>query len=111
MYPSVIWGSTCDSDDCPIPQCILPELERGDWLLVENMGAYNSIKASNFNGFPKAGSHFVMSQQAWWVSQYLDHTMDPLYTPMLLKNVIDHTNGVSFFHQVSDAEDVCWDQT
>jgi ornithine decarboxylase len=49
---SNIWGMTC----CPIDRIsydiLLPELEMGDWLVFENMGAYTISVASNgFNGF------------------------------------------------------------
>jgi ornithine decarboxylase len=32
---------------------MLPELEEGDWLLFRDMGAYTTVTASEFNGFPK----------------------------------------------------------
>jgi ornithine decarboxylase len=32
----------------------LPQLEIGDVLLFDSMGAYTSASATTFNGFPKA---------------------------------------------------------
>ncbi|XP_030626660.1 ornithine decarboxylase-like [Chanos chanos] len=61
-YPSIIWGQTCDSLDNLVEHCVLPELETGDWLLVDEMGAYTSVVATKFNGFKEADTHFVMTQ-------------------------------------------------
>ena len=49
-HNSSLWGPTCDSMDCIAKGVKLPELEVGDWLLYEGMGAYTSAAASNFNG-------------------------------------------------------------
>lgn len=50
-YKSVIFGETCDSMDTPAEGIELPELVSGDYLYVENHGAYTSASASKFNGF------------------------------------------------------------
>uniref|UniRef100_A0A667XAF9 ornithine decarboxylase n=1 Tax=Myripristis murdjan TaxID=586833 RepID=A0A667XAF9_9TELE len=39
-YRSVIWGPTCDSLDKLTDSCLLPELQVGEWLLMDNTGAY-----------------------------------------------------------------------
>jgi ornithine decarboxylase len=51
-YPSKIFGNTCDSLD-EIKKCvILPELNIGDFLYIENFGAYTaSAKSDGFNGY------------------------------------------------------------
>jgi ornithine decarboxylase len=47
-----VWGPTCDSIDCVSPKTVLPAgLQVGDWLGFNNMGAYTSCAASQFNGF------------------------------------------------------------
>ncbi|KAH0581162.1 Ornithine decarboxylase [Termitomyces sp. J132] len=49
---SIIWGPTCDSIDCVSPRATLPRaLQVGDWLGFDNMGAYTTSAASQFNGF------------------------------------------------------------
>jgi len=48
---STIFGQTCDSLDKIATDIMLPELNIGDWLYVENMGAYSYAAASHFNGF------------------------------------------------------------
>uniref|UniRef100_A0A3Q3SD06 ornithine decarboxylase n=1 Tax=Mastacembelus armatus TaxID=205130 RepID=A0A3Q3SD06_9TELE len=65
MYPCSIWGPTCDGLDRIVEQCNLPELQVGDWLVFENMGAYTVAAASTFNGFQRPDIHYVMSRNAW----------------------------------------------
>jgi ornithine decarboxylase len=52
-YKTVIFGETCDSADKIIEGIELPELACGDYLYVENHGAYTWASASEFNGFCK----------------------------------------------------------
>ncbi|MFA6170444.1 MAG: type III PLP-dependent enzyme [Candidatus Margulisiibacteriota bacterium] len=47
-------GPTCDAFDTVSTSEMLPELQIGDLLYVENIGAYSIASATNFNGFPKA---------------------------------------------------------
>jgi ornithine decarboxylase len=51
---STVFGRTCDSADCLVEDELLPVLEVGDRLRVDNMGAYTIVSASEFNGFPQA---------------------------------------------------------
>ncbi|GMG19798.1 unnamed protein product [Ambrosiozyma monospora] len=47
-----IWGPTCDGLDCISPSCKLThEVDIGDWIYFENVGAYTSAASTNFNGF------------------------------------------------------------
>ena len=59
---ATIWGQTCDSTDEVISDISLPELNIGDWLYFENMGAYTGTIHSHFNGFPKPQSLYYISQ-------------------------------------------------
>lgn len=34
-----------------------------------------------------------------------------MYATCVAENVVDHNDSVLFSHQVSDAEDKCWEQT
>jgi len=52
-FRSVLFGRTCDGADIIAPNIELPVLDEGDWFKVDNMGAYTSVSASEFNGFPK----------------------------------------------------------
>ncbi|KAL7988056.1 hypothetical protein Chor_006975 [Crotalus horridus] len=65
VYSCSIWGPTCDGLDRIVERCGLPELQVGDWMLFENMGAYTVAAASTFNGFQRPTIHYVMSRTAW----------------------------------------------
>lgn len=51
---TIVFGRTCDSGDC-IGEIPLLEVQVGDVLRIRNMGAYTTVTASEFNGFPKPG--------------------------------------------------------
>ena len=45
--------------------CNLPEMNVGDWMLFENLGAYTVAAASTFNGFQRPNIYYVMSRPKW----------------------------------------------
>ena len=51
QYKSLLWGPTCDSIDMISENVMLPELAIGEWVYVENFGAYTVAASSSFNGF------------------------------------------------------------
>jgi len=51
LYKSMLFGPTCDSIDLITNEIMLPELAIGEWVYVENFGAYTVASSSNFNGF------------------------------------------------------------
>jgi ornithine decarboxylase len=51
---SAVFGQTCDGLDTISLSEELPELEIGDLVYSENIGAYSSASATWFNGFPPA---------------------------------------------------------
>jgi ornithine decarboxylase len=61
-YSCSIWGPTCDSLDCLTTYQLFPELEVGDWVLYENMGAYTQTASSAFNGMPQPKIHYIISE-------------------------------------------------
>ncbi|XP_034047245.1 ornithine decarboxylase-like [Thalassophryne amazonica] len=65
IYKSVIWGPTCNSNDKLTDNSWLPELQVGDWLLVDNMGAYTISLVTEFNGFEKANICTVVTAKTW----------------------------------------------
>lgn len=65
LYASSIWGPSCDSMDCITKDAMLPEVEVGDWLYFNNMGAYTHSAASTFNGFKKPIKYYVVAQHMW----------------------------------------------
>ena len=52
LTPCVVAGPSCDATDIVSTDQMLPRLEIGDLLLVPGMGAYTSVSATSFNGFP-----------------------------------------------------------
>jgi len=53
IRPTMVFGRTCDSGDLIAAATELPEVGVGEWLFARNMGAYTTVTASEFNGFPK----------------------------------------------------------
>ena len=51
LHKSRLFGPTCDSIDLIAEEIMLPELAIGEWVYVENFGAYTVASSSNFNGF------------------------------------------------------------
>jgi len=50
-FDSTLYGPTCDSFDLIEESILLPELNVGDKLYIENFGAYTTASASPFNGY------------------------------------------------------------
>lgn len=49
-----VFGPTCDALDTISLAELLPDLELGDFLYSENIGAYSAASSTHFNGFPPA---------------------------------------------------------
>ena len=49
-----VFGPTCDALDTISLAEQLPELELGDYLYSDNIGAYSAASSTHFNGFPPA---------------------------------------------------------
>lgn len=65
LESSSLWGPTCDSLDQVCDNVLLPELNIGDWVVFEDMGAYTLPVASQFNGFPLPKVHTIASEAVW----------------------------------------------
>ena len=53
LVPWSVAGPTCDSVDILMRDELFPEdMQEGDFVYIENAGAYTTAYASNFNGFP-----------------------------------------------------------
>ena len=61
LYPSTVFGPTCDSMDVLSRGVLMPKMNIGDWMYFQNMGAYTSAAASTFNGFPTTEKFYVCS--------------------------------------------------
>ena len=64
LYHTTLFGQTCDSMDKIGEGLQMPELFVGDWLRVENFGAYTRAPASAFNGFPVPQRYYVQGKTA-----------------------------------------------
>jgi ornithine decarboxylase len=62
--PTIIFGRTCDSGDCLGTHIPLHDVKVGDVLRIPNMGAYTTVTASEFNGFPKAQRIYEANEAA-----------------------------------------------
>ncbi|CAJ0952203.1 unnamed protein product [Ranitomeya imitator] len=71
LFNSSLWGPTCDGLDQIAEHLQLPELQLGDWLLFDNMGAYTVAASSTFNGFQQSRIHYAMPRAAWEAVQLL----------------------------------------
>jgi len=60
MYKSIIFGPTCDSIDLILENVLLPELAIGEWVYVEDFGAYTVSASSNFNGFRTCTNKYII---------------------------------------------------
>ncbi|KAH6940195.1 hypothetical protein HPB50_026317 [Hyalomma asiaticum] len=56
--PTTVWGGTCNPVDC-IERKPLFNVNVGEWLLMDNIGAYSLSRASGFNGLPFATVHYI----------------------------------------------------
>lgn len=61
LRPTVVFGRTCDSGDLISAAAPLPELKVGDVLRVRDMGAYTTVTASEFNGFPRPAKIYAQT--------------------------------------------------
>uniref|UniRef100_A0A674JW21 Antizyme inhibitor 2 n=1 Tax=Terrapene triunguis TaxID=2587831 RepID=A0A674JW21_9SAUR len=64
LFSSSLWGPSCDGQDRIADGLELPELQVGDWLTFENMGAYTIAASSSFNGYQQPQINYVMSREA-----------------------------------------------
>lgn len=55
--PTIVFGRTCDSGDF-VGNIPLYDVNVGDVLRVKQMGAYTTVTASEFNGFPKPAKFY-----------------------------------------------------
>ncbi|EDV20646.1 uncharacterized protein TRIADDRAFT_31473 [Trichoplax adhaerens] len=65
-YRSSLWGPSCTATDCLLSDFNLPEMETGEWVYYDDLGAYTSSTATNFNGFKKAKSSYFISEDYWY---------------------------------------------
>jgi len=67
QLPCSIWGSTLDSLDCIVEECLLPDMIVGEWIIFHNMGDYSMVSATTFNGTPKPKRYYRLSTPEWYL--------------------------------------------
>lgn len=61
LFPTSFWGPTCDGLD-KICDTTFPELNLGDFVYFDNMGAYTVAASSSFNGFQRPKSFYYIDE-------------------------------------------------
>jgi ornithine decarboxylase len=59
----VVAGPTCDSYDVAFRDLVLPELDVGDLVCIESVGAYTTASATSFNGMAPAKRIFIDKEE------------------------------------------------
>ena len=61
-HQASIWGPTCDGVDKICDTLVMPELNVGDWMYFDNMGAYSVCAFTSFNGFLRPPSYYYIKE-------------------------------------------------
>ncbi|XP_029779077.1 antizyme inhibitor 1 isoform X3 [Suricata suricatta] len=78
LFTSSLWGPSCDELDQIVENCLLPELNVGDWLIFDNMGADSLHEPSAFNDCQKPAIYYMMSFSDWYEMQDAGITSDTM---------------------------------
>lgn len=92
LFKSSIWGPTCDGLDLVIKECLLPELNTGDFMVYKNMGAYTCSGAVAFNGIPLARCIYVASTSWETIKDAFTEPADEPLVNNLLKEATSNSS-------------------
>lgn len=95
-YNSSMWGPTCDVMDLIVPDIWLPELDIGDSVVFENVGAYGYVLACRFNGFPLPKVKAYLRERTWKILQGMNGAVSSLST-----RTFDNSDGKLLITQES----------
>ena len=73
VFPTTIWGPTCDSLDMIEDKKSMRHMEVGEWVLYEAMGAYTCAASTTFNGFARPTNIYVIGNDAWQIINTSPH--------------------------------------
>lgn len=76
LFMSSLWGPSCDGLDQVVDHCLLPELDVGDWIIFESMGANTLGEPSTFSEFQKPPVYCFVSVLDWYEMQDAGVTLD-----------------------------------
>ncbi|GFX05747.1 orn_DAP_Arg_deC domain-containing protein [Trichonephila clavipes] len=76
-YKSKVWGQTCCCEDVILEECLLPDMEEGQFILWKNMGAYIRGVASKFTLVPYPANRYIFIQNPsdeahFWLNGYVN---------------------------------------
>ena len=102
-HPSTVFGPTCDGMDVVLRDIYLPELDYGDWLVFNNMGAYTTAAGTSFNGFAttQVPIYYVFSDLEYGVKMAME-LRDEAKVRMELSDFSDESTLDSFFLELGD---------
>jgi len=66
QYTCRVWGPTSNDLDCIVKECLLPDMDIGEWIIFHEMGAYSMVFASSFNGMAKPKCYYRLPTQEWY---------------------------------------------
>uniref|UniRef100_H3B1N6 Orn/DAP/Arg decarboxylase 2 C-terminal domain-containing protein n=1 Tax=Latimeria chalumnae TaxID=7897 RepID=H3B1N6_LATCH len=66
IFASSLWGPSSDGLDQVVEHCVLPELNVGDWVIFENMGANTLGQQSTFSEVQRPPLYYLMSVSDWY---------------------------------------------
>ncbi|XP_006636176.2 antizyme inhibitor 1b [Lepisosteus oculatus] len=75
VFASSLWGPSCDGLDQVVEHCLLPELEVGDWVIFNNMGA-NAMGGQSVGDFQKPPIYYLISACDWYEMQDAGVTLE-----------------------------------
>jgi len=79
LFDSSVWGPTCDGLDQVSSNVLLPEMNVGEIIYFNDMGAYTIVAAGTFNGFPVPSIQYVATLDTWLTIKELLHGAKNLY--------------------------------
>ncbi|XP_041483673.1 ornithine decarboxylase-like [Lytechinus variegatus] len=77
MFSTSIWGPSCDGLDRIIENHLMPELEVGEWLIFQDMGAYTMCASSEFNGFKRPILYSIISKEYLSIVEHITDQPKP----------------------------------
>ncbi|KAM8966545.1 LOW QUALITY PROTEIN: antizyme inhibitor 1 [Pelodytes ibericus] len=78
LFASSLLGPSYDELDVIVDQCVLPELDVGDWIVFENMGSGTMNDQSVFTDFGKPSLYNFISFSDWCEIQDVGITSETL---------------------------------
>lgn len=62
MISSTLWGPTCDSGDYISKNWPIQEMESGEYIYSDNMGAYTTALQTPFNGIKPSKAYYIWTE-------------------------------------------------